>query len=298
MLSRDGKAQPFRTAGGEAAGVLSPERWLIWRGLVGDRRYNKPKWTTTGNSRQAIHNRLCAGLRCGRISSTSDCSAKEHLHPGGVIDRDMQPATYRIRLAWLSAILVALILSMGARTTLAQKGRPLNEQDVLELLQGGVPSARVTEIVSERGIAFALTSGSEQRVRNAGGGDDLVAALRRLSKRTEEPESPRGGGSLRIQTTPGEAQVYINDEPKGITSPEGEIRFSSLKPGTYTVRVSLLGGGREPNDSRHAGPEVPRNSAGPHRTCNTAPGAADLSCNAPSLGNSRAGYQASRRAVL
>jgi hypothetical protein len=150
----------------------------------------------------------------------------------------MKPISYRIRLAGLAVIL--LVLSMGVQPSHAQRGKPLNEQEVLELLNGGVPSARVTEIVGDRGITFEFTSASEGRIRSAGGGEDLVAALRRLSRRSQEPEQPRGG-SLRIQTTPGEAEVYINDEPKGITSPAGEIRLPNLKPGSYKVRVSLSG---------------------------------------------------------
>jgi hypothetical protein len=150
----------------------------------------------------------------------------------------MRPVTYRIRLA--GVILVALVLLMGVQTAHAQKGKPLSEPDVLELLNGGVPSSRVTEIVTDRGISFEFTSAVEERVRSAGGGDDLVAALKRLSKHNDAPEPPRTG-NLRIQTTPGEAQIYINDEPKGISSPEGEIRLTNLKPGSYKVRVSLIG---------------------------------------------------------
>jgi hypothetical protein len=146
----------------------------------------------------------------------------------------------RVRLAGVSAIFLALMLLTAARPAAAQKGKPLDEAEVIELLQGGVPSARVAAIVDERGIAFDFTAESEQKIRNAGGADDLVAALRRAAKRRAESEQPRAGG-LRFQTTPGEAQVYLNDEPKGISSPEGDLRLPSLKPGTYNARVSVLG---------------------------------------------------------
>ena len=128
----------------------------------------------------------------------------------------------------------------AVRTPAAQKGKPLNEQEVIELLEGGVPSSRVSEIVDDRGIDFDFTSEIEQKVRDAGGADDVVAALRRASQRHAESEQPRTGG-LVIKTTPGETQIYLNDEPKGMTSPEGEIRLPDLKPGTYNLRVSLLG---------------------------------------------------------
>ena len=102
----------------------------------------------------------------------------------------MKPISYRIRLVGLAVIL--LVLSMGVQPSHAQRGKPLNEQEVLELLNGGVPSSRVTEIVGDRGITFEFTSASEGRIRSAGGGEDLVAALRRLSRRSQEPEQPRG----------------------------------------------------------------------------------------------------------
>jgi len=152
----------------------------------------------------------------------------------------MRRAIYRVQLAGLSAFFLALTVSATARPAAAEQGRPLNEREVIELLQGGVSSGRVAEIVTERGIAFDFTAESEQRIREAGGADDLVAALRRAAKRRAESEQPRTGG-LRFQTTPGEAQVYLNDEPKGISSPEGDIRLLGLKPGSYSARVSLLG---------------------------------------------------------
>jgi hypothetical protein len=46
---------------------------------------------------------------------------------------------------------------------------------------------------------------------------------------------------LVVKTTPGETQVYLNDELKGMTSPEGEIRLPDLPPATYRLRVSLPG---------------------------------------------------------
>jgi hypothetical protein len=152
----------------------------------------------------------------------------------------MRRATYRVQLAGVSAFFLALMLLIAACPAAAQKGKPLDEPEVIELLQGGVPSARVAEIVDERGITFDFSPESEQRVRNAGGADDLIAALGRAAKRRAESEQPRSGG-LRFQTTPGEAQIYLNDEPKGITSPEGDLRLPSLKPGTYNARVSVLG---------------------------------------------------------
>jgi hypothetical protein len=152
----------------------------------------------------------------------------------------MLHATYRARFAALSAIYVVIWFMAPAPTFSAQKGKPLNEQEVIELLVGGVPSGRVAEIVDDRGIEFEFTAQSEQKIRDAGGSDDVVSALKRASQRRADSEQPRAAG-LMIKSSPGEAQIYLDDVPKGITSPEGELRLPDLKPGTYKLRVSLLG---------------------------------------------------------
>lgn len=152
----------------------------------------------------------------------------------------MRYTTHRATLIAISATLFAVLLTAGLGISAPDSAKPLSESDVLGLLQAGVPSARVSEIVDERGIDFNFTSDSEQRVRAAGGGDDAVEALRRASQRHAAADQPQIG-ALIVKTTPGEAQVYLNDEPKGMTSAEGEIRLPDLKPGSYTLRVSLPG---------------------------------------------------------
>jgi hypothetical protein len=152
----------------------------------------------------------------------------------------MQRATSQTPLMVLCAALLALLTMTALRPLTAQNGKPLNQQEVIELLEGGVPSSRVSEIVDERGIDFEFTPEIERKIRDAGGADDVVAALRRASQRRTESQRPRTGQMV-IKTTPGESQVYLNDELKGTTSREGELRLSDLQPGSYTLRVSLWG---------------------------------------------------------
>ena len=152
----------------------------------------------------------------------------------------MRRATDRSFLVVLNAALVAFWMMAAVCAPAAQNGRALSQREVIELLEGGVQSARVSAIVDDRGITFTLTREIEQNVREAGGGEDVVGSLRRASQRRAETQRPLTGGLI-IKTTPGEAQVYLNDEPKGMTSPEGEIRLTEMQPGTYKLRVSLPG---------------------------------------------------------
>ncbi len=55
--------------------------------------------------------------------------------------------------------------------------KALGKSEILSLLQGDVPSARVAELVKARGIKFVPTQDDLKEFRVAGGGDDLIDAI-------------------------------------------------------------------------------------------------------------------------
>lgn len=55
--------------------------------------------------------------------------------------------------------------------------RGLAKAEIISLLQGDVPSARVADLVQERGLKFVPTPGDLKEIRTAGGGDDLINAI-------------------------------------------------------------------------------------------------------------------------
>lgn|GEM_PF-853501 len=145
------------------------------------------------------------------------------------------------------ALLAAFAVS-APRLSAQKSEKPLSKKDVIELLEGDVPSPRVAEVARTHGITFEMTGATERELRDAGADDDLIKTLRELApKPAAEPSSPSPGSTgsasavLVIQATPGGAQVYIDDEPKATTSSEGRVRFSQLSPGEHTVRLSLAG---------------------------------------------------------
>ncbi|MGA2985678.1 MAG: PEGA domain-containing protein [Terriglobia bacterium] len=143
-------------------------------------------------------------------------------------------------LPWcgLLAMLAALAV---AGPVAAQGGKPLAVKDVMDLLQGSVPSSEIAHVVDENGISFRMFDELENQFRQAGATDELIDALKKASKPEEVSPPAPATGTLKIQSQPGEAQVYVNDEPKGMTSSGGELRLSEMAPGAYRLRVALAG---------------------------------------------------------
>lgn len=145
------------------------------------------------------------------------------------------------RLVRRSLVFLLLALLVVAGPLAAQKDKPLSVKDIMELLQGGVPCTRIVQIVADEGISFTLFDELEKRFREAGATPELIDAMRSASRPQEPEQRPARTGTLKVQSQPGEAQVYLNDEPKGMTSAGGDFRLSGLAAGTYRLRVSLAG---------------------------------------------------------
>ena len=58
-------------------------------------------------------------------------------------------------------------------------------------------------------------------------------------RQNDPPDVP--GGEIAVAVTPGGAQVYLDDEPKGIASEEGRLVLRGLSAGNHLVRISLPG---------------------------------------------------------
>jgi hypothetical protein len=136
----------------------------------------------------------------------------------------------------------------------------MTKTQVIELLESGVSSTRVEELVRAYGIAFEVTPGVEAGFREAGASDSLVRALREISPKPEPatpaaevkpaaattpPTSPPAATPVQpvllVETTPPAAEVYIDEERVGKTGPEGKLKISTLAAGGHRVRVSSSG---------------------------------------------------------
>ena len=59
--------------------------------------------------------------------------------------------------------------------------RALDRQEIIGLLQGGVPSARIVDLIKERGIKFSPSADDLNAIRAAGGTDDLIEAIQQAA---------------------------------------------------------------------------------------------------------------------
>jgi hypothetical protein len=128
----------------------------------------------------------------------------------------------------------------------AQKSqKPLEKQEVIDLLKGGAPGDHVEALAREHGIAFEMTAGTEAELREVGATDALVKSLRELALKAPgssgTPTSDANAIVLLIEATPGGADVYVDGEPMGATSEAGRLKLSKLGQGKHQVRVSLKG---------------------------------------------------------
>lgn len=141
------------------------------------------------------------------------------------------------RLVQNSIILMVLMVCAGAAIARGQEPRrPLTKDVVIRLLKGDVPPKRVAELARDDGIDFALTPETEKDLRDAGATDELLAELRELS-----PKPPAASPVLEIQSSPGHAEVYVDDARQGQTSEEGHLKVLNLIPGSHRLRLTHEG---------------------------------------------------------
>jgi PDZ domain/PEGA domain len=151
------------------------------------------------------------------------------------------PRCFIVIVAVLSALLSVQIFAAQ------ESHKPLGEKEVIDLLTNDVPPPRVAELAEQFGISFQVTSSVELKLKGAGATDDLIEALRQLSPKqvappASKPPSPTSAAPvLEITSSPGDAQVYVDDEPVGTTSPEGRLKLTTFAPGEHKVRVSHAG---------------------------------------------------------
>lgn len=108
---------------------------------------------------------------------------------GRLVVSALEPGSFRVRLSasghqdWTRTVTLTSGQTLTLEAVLQPVGPPpLSASEIIELLRGGVSSKRVTRLVGERGVGFALNDQTEQQIQAAGGDDALLGAIARAKR--------------------------------------------------------------------------------------------------------------------
>jgi len=118
----------------------------------------------------------------------------------------------------------------------------LSKAEVVQMLKSGEAPQQIGALARDYGISFEVTEETASELREAGANEDLIKALRDLASKPPTSPAPSPPASepakppvLIIESTPGGAQVYVDDEPVGKTSAEGRLKLTQLSPSEHRV---------------------------------------------------------------
>ena len=108
------------------------------------------------------------------------------------------------------------------------KAKPVSENDLLKRLAGGMANTQLVRVIGQYGVDFPLTPETEDRLRAAGAGDDLVEAIRRAKPKQETP----------APATPVPAPSTLSSQGKTKVNPRDGLTYVWIPPGTFQMGCS------------------------------------------------------------
>jgi hypothetical protein len=131
----------------------------------------------------------------------------------------------------------------GTRPANVPAGPPLAKNEIITLLQSGVPTARVEQFVEVRGVNFSITPQIAREIKDAGGNNALIGAI--TAKASEpQPTNPSRPGPVGTRPAPAApdyddltdkafAAMQANNTPMAIRLLQQAVAVDSSKPQAY-----------------------------------------------------------------
>ncbi|MEK6322329.1 MAG: hypothetical protein AABN33_11655 [Acidobacteriota bacterium] len=121
-------------------------------------------------------------------------------------------------------------------------GPPLAKNEIVTLLQSGVPTARVEQFVEARGVSFSITPQIAREIKEAGGNNALIGAI--TAKASEAPASPAGPSNSSRRPVPAGpdyddltdkalAAMQANNTSMAVRLLQQAVNLDSSKPQAY-----------------------------------------------------------------
>jgi hypothetical protein len=134
-------------------------------------------------------------------------------------------------------------------------GPPLSKNEIVTMLQGGIPSARVEQFVEARGVTFALTPEITSEIKAAGGDRSLIGAITEKGpaqtaddSNTSSPFEGNSAGAPAASSGP-DYDDYIDRASSSISSQDWDSAFNYAQqaaqldpsqPRAYTLLGTML----------------------------------------------------------
>jgi len=118
-------------------------------------------------------------------------------------------------------------------------GPPLSKNEIITLLQSGVPTTRVEQFVEARGVSFAVTSQIAREIKEAGGNNALIGAI---TARASDTSGVSSGPARRTApagpdyddlTDKAVAAMQANNSSMAINLLQQAVNLDSSKPQAY-----------------------------------------------------------------
>jgi hypothetical protein len=109
----------------------------------------------------------------------------------------------------------------------------LSQAEIVELLNGGVPASRITDLVKERGIAFAMTPELASQLRAKGASPDLIQELNWAGRRS----AAAGQGDCYMMSAPG-GKTVPSPGCRGGTTPAGRGAGAATTPSATGIFIN------------------------------------------------------------
>ena len=139
-------------------------------------------------------------------------------------------------------------------------GPPLSKNEIVTLLQNGVATTRVEQVVEARGVSFSITSQIAREIKEAGGNNALIGAI--TAKASEAPvtsSAPSNPGNTTRRPGPAPpdyddltdkavAAMQASNSNLAINLLQQAVALDSSKPGAYgLLGFAQLYGSRDIN---------------------------------------------------
>src|ERR1700752_2967482 len=129
-------------------------------------------------------------------------------------------------LRFFSLIFLLVMLTVTAAPSASDQKRALTENDLLQLLAGGVYSRRVAALVQEHGLAFSPTRSDLTRLRRAGADEFLLKIV--AKRRVRPPEEALSQAKQSPSQINSHRQFVASSSKSGTPANSQILEISSL----------------------------------------------------------------------